>query len=243
MKYFKENHLKISLLGIGAVKIQLEQYSIYIDAVNNFNSLPKFKENDLLLFTHGDEDHFSIDKFQPENINNLIIAPPNVILELYKSTKVQKDKLIDFLPHEYGKPLNYKIDSVDISIFNTPHFIDWQNTHISFLICAEGKKIFVTGDSRIQAEDHKFISDVDCLIYSLLDFDIVKGRLDKRFGKYKHLIEIIELQRSLTPKKIIGNHLLNCDWAVNPGDIKELLKKEKIDNVEIPTSDKDIIDL
>lgn len=61
------------------------------------------------------------------------------------------------------------------------------------------KKVYITGDSHIQKEDQKYIRDVDCLVYSLLDFDVVKGQLDKRLGKYQHIIEIIDIQKWLTP--------------------------------------------
>lgn len=128
--------MKISLLGIGALKIQLEHFSIYIDAINSFNSMPTIFENDILLFTHDDDDHFFIEKFKNKNINNTVIAPPNVILDFYKSNIIY-DKLNDFLPHEYGKPINHTIQNVEITIFQTQHFIDWHNTQISFLINVE----------------------------------------------------------------------------------------------------------
>jgi hypothetical protein len=88
----------------------------------------------------------------------------------------------------------------------------------------------------VRRKPEKDFYGIDCIIYSLLQYEIVKGQIDKTYGKYFHLCELLGVIKNVNPKLIIGNHLINCDWAVDPNELKELLFSQGMGNVVIPIS-------
>lgn len=229
-------NIKINLLGIGAVRIELEEFAIYIDAFNDRNAAPVVTNKDLLLFTHDDRDHFFDEALLKTYNDNVIVGPPSIVLPVWKSERIQRDHLKIFYPNEYGKPDKFCYNDVTISIFNTAHFLNWHNSHVSYLIEAGKKRIYVTGDSSIQDEDQERLRGVDCILYSLLDYEVVKELKSKKHGKYAHLTELLKVQKELSPALILGNHLINCSWAVDPGELRDFIKREDIDGIVIPVA-------
>jgi hypothetical protein len=69
------NRISVKLLGVGAIDVCLaDSTHIYIDAFNTINSVPPLQENDLVIFTHADGDHFSFENIiVPENQDDIVV--------------------------------------------------------------------------------------------------------------------------------------------------------------------------
>lgn len=228
--------IKINLLGIGAAKIELADTSVYIDAFNKFIPSLKLNENDIILFTHADGDHFGKKELFECYNNNFIFGPPSIAYPLLANTGLNPDFLKIVYPSHTNDPEEIKAGNLAIKVYQTKHFIDWEPDHISFLIKYMGKKIYFTGDSYTFAWEDPEIYSVDAIIYSLVYKDVVKGQMGSADGAQMHIPELKSLQDKLMPKQIIGNHLLNCDWTVSTDDMKNAIQKAGMKNINIPES-------
>ena len=228
---------KVSLLGIGAAKIELDKFNIYVDAFNEYNSPPSLNENDIILFTHDDKDHFLVESLiKTLKTDNIIIGPPSIVFPIWQSRKISKERIKVSYPKEYTDHEEYRFNDILIKVFNTEHFLNWHNTHISFLLEIDDKSIYFTGDSKIRKENEQELSGIHCIIYSLLQYEIVKDLINKKYGKYFHFCELLELKQKLNPNLIICNHLINCDWAVNPQELNDFIVSQNLDFVKVPIS-------
>jgi L-ascorbate metabolism protein UlaG (beta-lactamase superfamily) len=232
----------IQLLGIGAIKITNNQQAIYIDAFNCFNEAPRINENDIILFTHNDSDHFLCEKMKGKILNNsVIIGPPSIAYPIFESNLMNAKNVKIYYPTNYSEPQQYKDNGLTINIYNTEHFIGWHNVHVSYLIEIGNNRIYITGDSKIRSENEKELENIDCIIYSLLNEYIEKSKIERKYGKYFHIWELLELKARLKPKKIIGNHMINCDWSINPDDLRRLIVSDNIEDIIIPVSNEEVI--
>jgi L-ascorbate metabolism protein UlaG (beta-lactamase superfamily) len=237
-----DNSVAIQLLGIGAASILIGERNIFIDAFNEYNSLPELKENDIILFTHDDGDHFS-----PTNLlsavlpDNIIIGPPSIAYPLLSSGKVRAKQLQVLYPQQAQSPGMENINGISISAFNTEHYYNWKPVHISFLVEYGNKKIYITGDSFLSHHHKDFLTGIDCIICNLLIGEVVEEKMSKRDGVYHHISELLKIQYEYKPGLIICNHLLNCDWTVEPEDLDNLIKKAGIKNIVVPLSADEVV--
>jgi hypothetical protein len=67
------------------------------------------------------------------------------------------------------------------------------------------------------------------------------SNIEPKYKKYLHMCEIIELKTKLAPKMIIGNHMINWEWAINPVDLREIIEKENTEGIVIPTTSEEIV--
>lgn len=237
------DQIDIQLLGIGAAKIQLGDTLVYVDAFNDYNDKPLTSRNDLILFTHTDGDHFSAAKLaEAIKQENLVLGPPSMSCACIKAG-IGVDQIKEFYPTKYAEPMLFEKDDIRIFIYNTDHFVNWHNIHVSYLIEYKSRKIYFTGDSWIRPENENDLKGVDCIIYSLLNENVVKGFIDRKYGKYFCLCEILELKKRLEPKLIVGNHLLDCDWAADPKEVSALVCMENVPEVVIPVSAQEVVTL
>lgn len=237
-----KNFVTIQLPGIGAASISIGERNIFVDAFNEHNSLPELKENDIILFTHDDGDHFSpTSLFSAVLPDNIIIGPPSIAYPLLSSGKVKSKQLQILYPPQVQEPGIENIDGVSISVFNTEHFYNWRPVHISFLIEYGDKKIYITGDSFLSPHHKKFLTGIDCIICNLLRGEVAEERMSKMEGTYHHISELLKIQYEYKPGLIICNHLLNCDWTVEPEDLNALIKKAGIKNIVVPLSEDEIV--
>lgn len=228
--------IKINLLGIGGAKFEFVDKCVYIDAFNKFIPACKLNKNDIILFTHADDDHFGKKELLEGYNNNFIIGPPSIAYPLLANTGLNPDSLKIIYPAHTNDPTEIQIGNIFIKVYQTKHFIDWEPDHISFLIKYMGKKIYFTGDSHTFAWEDPEIYGVDALVYSLVYKDVVKGRMSSADGAQMHIPELKNLQDKLMPKQIIGNHLLNCDWTVSTDDMKNTIQKAGLKNIIITES-------
>lgn len=236
--------MKVRFLGIGAVKIEFNGFSLYIDACNEYCEIPELVEGDILLFTHDDGDHFSAEIVSQCALKTTrIIGPPSIIHPLWKQESISHEQLTVLYPKDYHMPELFSVDALTIKSFNTDHFMGWHNIHISFLFEYEGKRIYFSGDSYYRKENLDQIHGVDVYIHSLLKEDVVKGRMDKAYAKHYHVCEIIDLVREVEPVLLMINHLVGCDWAVDPTQLRSYLRENGIDKAIVPVSSSEIFDI
>ncbi len=232
-----ESNCSIKLLGIGSVSIKIDGITYFIDSFNKFNIPPDLAKNDVVMFTHDDEDHFTAQALIPKlNSTHIIIGPPNIAFPLLTSKKVDEKQLRLYYPVESDAPIVIKVNDVDISIFRTEHFLDWHAAHVSYLISNPHFKIYITGDSLLSEKHSGYISNIDCMIVSLLKTEIVKGKMAREKGKYFHVSELLQIQHDFKPKLLVGNHLINCNWAVDPEDLSTMIKANALSGIVIPRS-------
>jgi L-ascorbate metabolism protein UlaG (beta-lactamase superfamily) len=237
-----KNSITIRLLGIGAVSISIKNRNIFFDAFNDHNPAPKLKEDDILLFSHDDGDHFSPKKLLPHVLpENTIIGPPSIAYPLLSSGKISPKQLQVPYPQQIQDPIPVNIDDISFSIFNTEHFDNWKPVHISLLIKYAAKSIYLCGDSYLTPELKKYLTGIDCIIYNLVKDEVVKETMSKRDGLYHHMSELLQVQHEYRPKRIICNHLLNCDWTIDALDLKNLIKQSGTNNIIVPQSENDVV--
>ncbi|MDP4093212.1 MAG: MBL fold metallo-hydrolase [Bacillota bacterium] len=235
--------VKVKLLGIGSAEIRFEGFSVFIDAFNDYINPPLLASKDLILFTHGDVDHFNAQKVLDAAKENIIIGPPGIAYPLLANTNLNPEILKITYPINLNKPVEHEFGELKIKVYQTRHFIDWEPDHISFLFMYKGKRIYFTGDSHSFYYDDPDIYDLDALIYSLILKDVVEGRMSSQEGAKLHIPELKGIQDRLKPKCIIGNHLIECGWTVGVTDIKKELEYVGAQNIIIPENDSDEIQI
>lgn len=224
----------IEMLGVGACCLSLGDRRILIDAYNEFYTMKDTHPNDILLFTHDDRDHFLAEKVLEHASVNLVIGPPSIAYPLLASGKMDPAQLKIIYPPEKANPQDYMVDDIKISVIQTEHFIGWNTIHVSYLITVREKKIFVTGDSYIDPTRPQLYENLDCLIYSLIKEEVVKGKMNSEAGVIYHLQEIQEIKYRYNPQLIVCNHVLNCGWSVDGDLMAECLERNHIRDVFVP---------
>lgn len=213
------NEMRVRLLGIGACCLELPHLRIFVDAFNEFVQVKDLKEEDIILFTHADGDHFKVEPFLKCYKNNRVIAPPSVI-EKILGCNLPKDRIQSVYPPEEENPQIVEIESIKLSVYQTQHFIDWHPIHVSFIVEYKGKRIYLTGDSFINDITGKALYGADLLVMSLIKKEVVKAQMDSATGSIYHLAEINDILYRFKPAQILCNHMLNCSWAVDSKDMK-----------------------
>lgn len=230
--------ININLLGIGGVKIKFDNLNVYIDAFNNFNKPPILNNNDIVIFTHSDEDHFSaIKTLNAVKSTNKIIGPPSIAYPLLENRKLDSKQLKIVYPSHLKLPCQFEIGEISIKVYQTKHFIDWEPDHISFLLSYKGQKIYFTGDSYCFDFDDNDIYNSDVLIYSLVIRDVLDKKISSKDGAKYHINDLLNIQKKLNPRYILCNHLINCDWTVCCEDLQDEIIDKKIYNIFVPSSD------
>jgi|GEM_PF-780776 len=236
--------ISIKLLGIAAVQIIInEKQNIYIDAFNVYNEPPSLHNNDIIIFTHDDRDHFDVDKLPNLALKgNKILGPPSIVLPILREQKARAEQLIIEYPQEENTLKTFEIDDIKISFARTTHFIDWGPIHCSFFIEISGKKIFITGDSNI-ADDQGYLKEIDCIVCNLIHKGFLRKTEDPRHAIHYHLSYMLKIIWLYNPKIIIASHMIGHKGAVNPQDMKELVDHYGFHQIIVPLSSTEHIDL
>lgn len=230
--------LTVKMLGVGACSLEMGNRRILIDAYNEFYTMQDTHPDDILLFTHDDRDHFMAEKVLEYSQGNLVIGPPSIAYPLLASGEMDPAQLKIIYPPEKANPQDYMVDDVKISVIQTEHFVGWNTIHVSYLIAMGEKRIFVTGDSYIDPNRPQLYENLDCLVYSLIKEEVVKGKMSSETGVIYHLQEIKEIQYRYNPKLIVCNHVLNCGWSVDGDVMAECLERNHISGVFVPVQGK-----
>lgn len=160
--------IHVGMLGVGAFYLQIGNRRILVDAFNENIPSPEIQSDDLIVFTHDDNDHFCAKRVVENYKNNVIIGPLSIAYPLLSSALIDLEKLIIMYPSEVDKPCRYDKEEIGISMYQTKHFGDWNPIHVSYLINAGGKRIYVTGDSTPSMNTPHLYRDLDCIIYNVV---------------------------------------------------------------------------
>lgn len=228
----------IKLLGIGSISLQINGITYFIDSFNDFTEPPDLEANDVVLFTHDDRDHYYAEALLSKiNDSNLIIGPPTIALPLQKEKCINEDQLKISYPIE-DTPVIIEKGLTRIFVYRTDHFLDWHAIHVSYLIESENRRIYIAGDSFLSDNHMDFNKEADCFILNLLKKEIVKNQMPREHGLFFHIADLLQIQYDYKPKLIIGNHLIGCNWAVDPKALQQMISANGIKNIRIPV-DKD----
>jgi len=239
----EKGNMKIKLLGIGAILIEVKHNRILIDAFNSYNEPPEIKYKDLILFTHDDGDHFLAEKL-PDNIertSSKVIGPPSIAYPLLSAKKVEANCLRIVYPPHLTQPVRISENYIDITIYQTRHFVDWEPVHISYLLEIEGKKVYITGDSSVLDNYVPEIEKINVLIMSFVDKKFFKKECGQDEALKRHVEEILKVNEKVNPCLVVCNHLLNCSWSVESKSLEEAIKMKNIKNVSFLHSAEEVL--
>jgi L-ascorbate metabolism protein UlaG (beta-lactamase superfamily) len=238
------DNISVRLGGIAAAQILLnERQSIYIDAFNVYNEPPSLHDEDFLVFTHDDRDHFSVDSLPDLSLkSNMILGPPSIVLPILKAQKARAEQLIIEYPQEENSLKTHEIGDIKISFVKTTHFIDWGPIHCSFLIEISGKKIFLAGDSNI-VQGQEYLKDIDCIVCNLIHKGFLRKTEDPRHAIHYHLSYMLTIISLYNPKIIIASHMIGHKGAVNPQDMKELVDHYGFHQIIVPLTPDERVDI
>ncbi|MBN1214814.1 MAG: MBL fold metallo-hydrolase [Candidatus Lokiarchaeota archaeon] len=230
--------IKIQTLGIGAIRLSFDELICVVDAfIDDVHKLDPFDENDIdiIFITHDDGDHFSSKKVADnvKKTNAIVIGPPSITFPLLINENLPSENLKVFYHPKRFEGIKTIVKGIPISIYNTKHFLDHYPVHISFLLKINEKKIYITGDSNeITKEDPK-LKNLDLIIFNFVN-------LEKNLSEISVIKDLI---KDFSPKKILINHILNCDWTFNPTELKKEIEIQNLDNVIILENNSEILEL
>jgi L-ascorbate metabolism protein UlaG (beta-lactamase superfamily) len=231
--------VEVNLLGIGAVRLRCEQTIIYIDAFSELVKPQHVEKADLILVTHADGDHFGSQETARAAMETgaVIVGPPGIAYPLLANTPLPAKQLRIIYPIHFRKPIREEICGVKLKIYQTRHFNDWEPDHISYLIELGGKKFYVTGDSSMLDETDPDLKQLDTIIYSLVMDMSVAGTVDA------HISAIEKVQQEFEPRYILANHLLHCEWTIDPAVLQEAIKQKGLESVIIIEDENQIFEI
>lgn len=236
------NSITIKLLGVGSIDLLVNnEYHIYVDSFNTINQAPVLKNNDIIIFTHADGDHFSVESLLSVYKNNTIIGPPSIVLPLVKTGQFICDKLIINYPEQRNATIQVQVKDITISFYQSKHFIDWNPIHCSYLLTIGKKNIYITGDSNIEPSIIKDIN-LDCVICNLVDKGFITQTDNPKYAVHHHVSYLLTILSNIKTNIIIANHLLNFNGTIEPKILKEIIQQYGFTKVLVPeTTDETIL--
>jgi len=153
----------IRLMAHASFQIKTDTQNIYIDPSTKGTGLKKndFEPADLILVTHGHQDHFDKDLLKKiRKMGSPIIAPPSVKKEIKKG-----------VVWDLGPGQHMDISTSDVHIWSTPAYnvkrfrpngepFHPKGIGVGYLIRVEGVKIYHAGDTDLIPE-MDLLQDVD----------------------------------------------------------------------------------
>jgi L-ascorbate metabolism protein UlaG (beta-lactamase superfamily) len=230
------SNVEVSLLGIGAVKLSSEQATVYIDAFSELVKPQHVEQADLILVTHADGDHFEPQGTARTALETgaIVIGPPGIAYPLLTSTSLPAKQLRIIYPLHFKKPINEEVCGVKLRVYQTRHFNDWEPDHISYLIELGDKKVYITGDSSMLDETDPDLKGLDGILYSLVMDPLDIGA---------HVSALKNIQRKFAPSYLFPNHLLHCQWTIEPNVLREAVKQEGLKGILIAEDENQIFEI
>lgn len=229
----KVDKMRVSVLGVEAVRIKHGQKTIFIDAFAG--GIPAFDVDkaDLILVTHDDGDHFSAKKAAnaAKKTGGIIVGPPSIAYPLLVDEKLPPGQLVVVYPKHFKKPVVREIRGVRIKVYQTEHDGDWNPIHVSYLVEMGGKKFFHTGDSSMIPEDDTEVKGLDVLFHVFNTKDA------------SQISRLEDAQKKFNPRYLIPIHLLHCSWTMTPEDFKKGVEKRGLKGFVVIEDDKQVFEL
>jgi len=220
----------VNLLGAGAVKISGGEKVIYVDAFSDWLKLSGVKQASLILITHDDGDHFGAKETARAALNTgaMVVGPPGIAYPLLADEGFPKERLRIIYPIHLKQPVTEEVSDIKLKVYQTTHFVDWHPPHVSYLIELAGKRIYVTGDSYVMDDADPDLQHLDAIVYSLVPKDLAAPGVMEA-----HVVALEDVQRRFSPCYVLPSHLVDCDWTVEPADLKKAIEVKGLENVVI----------
>jgi L-ascorbate metabolism protein UlaG (beta-lactamase superfamily) len=203
---------EVELLGIAAVRLRSDQATVYIDAFTDLAKSRPAEEADLILITHADGDHFNARETAraAAETGAMVIGPPSIAYPLLADAGLPSGQLRIIYPPHFKKPVREQPRGIALKIYQTRHFNDWEPDHVSYLVDLGGKRLYITGDSDMIDEADPELQQLDAILFSMV--------LDssKKDDPGAHVALLEKVQRDFHPRYVIPNHLIDCDWTIDP---------------------------
>jgi L-ascorbate metabolism protein UlaG (beta-lactamase superfamily) len=231
--------VEVSLLGIGAVKLRSEQTTIYIDAFSELVKPPHVEKTDLILVTHADGDHFEPERTARAAMQTgaVVVGPPSIAYPLLTTSSLPARQLRIIYPIHFKKPISEEICGVKIKVYQTRHFNDWEPDHISYRIELGGSKFYITGDSYMLDEADPDLKQLDAILHTLV-MDLSEAGVVAA-----HIAALEKVQREFAPRHLIPNHLLHCQWTIDPAILREAVSAKGLEGVIIIEDEKQVVEI
>jgi L-ascorbate metabolism protein UlaG (beta-lactamase superfamily) len=231
--------VEVNLLGIGAVKLCSEQTVIYIDAFSELVKPLHVERADLILVTHADGDHFEPERTARAAMETgaVVVGPPSIAYPLLANTSLPAKQLRIIYPIHFKKPVSEEICGVKITVYQTRHFNDWEPDHISYLIELGGRKFYITGDSYMLDETDSDLKQLDVILCALVMDLLAAGVVEA------HVAAPEKVQREFAPRYLLPNHLLHCQWTIEPAVLREAVKAKGLEGVVIIEDEQQVFEI
>jgi L-ascorbate metabolism protein UlaG (beta-lactamase superfamily) len=210
----------VNLLGAGAAKISSGEKVIYIDAFSDWLKLSGVENADLILITHDDGDHFGAKETARAALDTgaMVVGPPGIAYPLLADEEFPKERLRIIYPIHLKQPVTEEVSGVNLKVYQTTHFVDWHPPHVSYLIELAGKRLYVTGDSNVMDDEDSDLKHLDTIVYSLVPKDLAAPGVIEA-----HVAALEDVQKRFSPRYVLPSHLVDCDWTVEPADLKRAI--------------------
>jgi len=195
---------------------------------------------DLILLTHNDQDHFGFQETAEAALETgaMVVGPPGIAYPLLAETKLPAKQLEIIYPIHFKQPLTEEINGVKLKVYQTTHFIDWEPPHVSFLLEFGGKRIYITGDTYMMDEEDPDLQNLDAVLYSLVFKDLsVPTIMENHFEK------LATVRAQFSPRYLLPNHLVACDWTIDPTTLKKEIIRRKIKDIVVLEDSKQIFEM
>jgi len=168
---------------------------LMISGINQFENI------DALLFTHNHSDHFDAEStvsFLNNSKETLVLAPPNVIIEIKKrSHHIESNRLIN-LEDRFGKTEDININGIDIQSISMLH--DGKENmdicNLAYLIDIAGKRVLHVGDAKPTKENY-------------IHLDLIHKNIDLLIAPFPYIglpVARQVIEKYIRPSKIVLVH-------------------------------------
>jgi hypothetical protein len=158
----------------------------------------------------------------------MVVGPPGIAYPLLAETKLSPKQLKIIYPIHFKQPLSEEISGIKLKIYQTTHFIDWEPPHISLLLEFGGKCIYIAGDTYMMDEEDPDLQNQDAILYSFVFKDLSAPTIMD-----DHLAKLEAVQTQFNPRYLLPNHLIDCDWTVNPLTLKKEVDQSGLKNIVV----------
>lgn len=195
---------------------------------------------DLILLTHDDGDHFGFQETARAALDTgaMVVGPPGIAYPLLAETKLPPEQLKIIYPIHFKQPLTEEIAGIKLKVYQTTHFVDWEPPHVSYLINFGGKRIYITGDTYMMDEEDPDLQNLDAVIYSLVFKDLSAPTI-----MADHLKKLEAVQRQFSPQYLLPNHLVTCDWTIDPSALKKEVSQRGFKDIIILEDAREIFEI
>jgi L-ascorbate metabolism protein UlaG (beta-lactamase superfamily) len=193
----------------------------------------------LILVTHADGDHFEPQATAHAALETgaVVVGPPSIAYPLLANTSLPAKQLRIIYPIHFKKPVREEVCGIDLKVYQTRHFNDWEPDHVSYLIEIEGQKFYSTGDSSMLDETDPDLKQVDGIFYSLvMDSSTAEG-IDT------HVAALEKVQQVFAPRTIFANHLLHCEWTIDPAVLQEAVRQKGLEGILIAEDENQVFEI